>query len=237
MTSLLTTISLGGASTIFLPELITMTRSESSITASMTCSTITRVTPEFDGGQPRHRLVQHEQRGLRCQGHGDFQPLLVGDGQRRGGRVALLAEAGESQDLLGALPHQAAPRAAQEGPGHDVLQHRHVGDDLHDLEGPGDPQLADPVRAGVGDIPTAEEDPAAIHSVEAGDAVEQGALAGAVRPDDAHDLSLVHPEGDIVVGEQSPEALADALHLQAGSRAHLSLLPMLESRPHTPLGW
>ena len=45
MTSGFRTTSFGDPSTIFRPELMTTTRSESSITASITCSTMISVTP------------------------------------------------------------------------------------------------------------------------------------------------------------------------------------------------
>ena len=56
--------------------------------------------------------------------------------------------------------------------------------------------------------------PALVQAVESGDATEERALACAVGPDDADDLSLVHLERDVLIGLQPAEIFADALYIQ-----------------------
>ena len=53
----------------------------------------------------------------------------------------------------------------------------------------------------------------------AGQAVEQGGLAGAVRPDQAEDRTLVHVEGDAVQGDDAAEHDADVANREQGSIA------------------
>jgi hypothetical protein len=50
-------------------------------------------------------------------------------------------------------------------------------------------------------------DPPAVGSVGAGDGVQEGRLAGAVRADDAEYLTLGDREGDVVDGGQAAEDL------------------------------
>ena len=59
-----------------------------------------------------------------------------------------------------------------------------------------------------------EEDAALVDLVEAGDAVEEGRLAGAVGPDDADDGALVQGEVQGVDGQQAAEALGGAADLE-----------------------
>ncbi len=194
--------------------------------------------PQLHHREPGHGLVQHEDLGLHSERHGHLQPLLVGNGQCEGAKIFLLAQAREGQHLFGPAAHIGHPGVPQEAAGHDVLQHRHVADDLHDLEGAHDAELADGVRLLVGDIPALEEHPALVHPVKPGHTAEERALAGAVGADDADDLTPVHLEGDVLVGLQPAEVFADALHIQQQRSAHLpSLRSLFRKEPHTPAGW
>ena len=76
------------------------------------------------------------------------------------------------------------------------------------------PRPAMLVRAQASDVVSVEDDPAGIERLEAGDQVEQRRLAGAVRPDDAEDLALVHVEGDVRVGGQAAVALGHAFDVE-----------------------
>ena len=53
--------------------------------------------------------------------------------------------------------------------------------------------------------------------VEPGEAVEQRGLAGAVRPDQAEDLALVHVERDAVQRDDAAEHDADVANREQGA--------------------
>jgi hypothetical protein len=128
------------------------------------------------------------------------------------------------------------PDAPQKGAGHHVLEDRHVGDDLDDLERPRDAELADPMGSEAGDVPPVVAYAPDVGPVEARDAVEERALSGAVRPDDADDLPLAHREGDVVVGEEPAEALGDAADVEERRGAHSFFDPIFWRSPQTPWG-
>src|SRR5256885_1241827 len=70
-----------------------------------------------------------------------------------------------------------------------------------------------------GDRPAAVADLARAHRVIAGDQVEEGRLAGAVRADQAADRPLRDGEADIVGGDEAAEALRHVDDLE-DRRAH-----------------
>src|SRR6478672_5045331 len=86
------------------------------------------------------------------------------------------------------------------GTDEDVLQHTHPREQLEVLEGAGDPE---PDHA---DRPPVEDDVAPVEPVEAGDRVEGGRLAGAVRSDQPRDRPFGDLEGDVVERDDPAEA-------------------------------
>src|SRR5262249_28508716 len=99
-----------------------------------------------------------------------------------------------------------------------VLEHGHVIEQPLALEGPGDDEGGDPVTGQAGQLVWAavEREVAGGGPVEAGDRVENGGLARAVGADEADDLALLHPEGEIVHGPQASEVLDEACRLEQG---------------------
>src|SRR6266702_690667 len=201
--------------------------------------------------EPGHRLVQHEEPRLGGERHGDLEALLVRDGERRRQESLLVGEPGHRQELRGE-PHGRAPAwVAEEGAGGDVLEDRHIRDHLDDLEGAGDPQAADAVGLEAADLLPPEEHLSGARTVKAGDATEERALPGAVRPDDAHDLPLGDREGDVLVGDDPREALGHPADLEERGAHLLSScvasagpagvgarrLARPERSPQTPRGW
>src|SRR6202035_687333 len=79
------------------------------------------------------------------------------------------------------------------------------------LERARDAKLGGSIWLGARDVATFEDNPARGRHVHAGDAVEQGRLAGAVRADQREDLALRHIEADLIYGRQAAEALDHAL--------------------------
>src|SRR5580765_312454 len=97
---------------------------------------------------------------------------------------------------------------------HDVVEHRHVAEKREILKRPADTDGRAPVRRKTGDVFTLEQYAAARGHVAAGDAVQKGGLAGAVRPDDREKLARLHGKADVNERPDSSEAKAQILRLQ-----------------------
>ncbi|MDN5861694.1 MAG: hypothetical protein L0H84_24095, partial [Pseudonocardia sp.] len=140
--------------------------------------------------QPGHHLVEQQQPRPQRQCLRELQPARVGDGQlpRLHARLA-----GDPHPLehpvrdplgVGHPPHVAGAVEHTDG---DVLPHRHAAERPDDLEGPRDPGMRDRPGLRAGEVLALDEDPARGRLDVAGDQVDEGALAGAVGPDDAED--------------------------------------------------
>ena len=108
--------------------------------------------------------------------------------------------------LGGRRPHIVARRQAVEHVGHLGLD--------------ADAQAGDGVRADAGDRRAAEQDLAAGRPQLAGQALEEGALARAVRPDHAAQLDLLQGEVDMVDGDDAAEAHRQSPGLEERRRRH-----------------
>ncbi len=159
------TTSAGDPEQMMRPWASTCTVSHRFITACITCSIISTVTPSSRMARTighdvadlgRVEAGQHliEQQQLRARGERarDLQPLAPGDGQRRGRLVELIREPDPQRNLLRRLQRRCAPGLAQEGTDGDVLAHRQPGEGLHDLEGPREAHPRQVVRAPAGDV-------------------------------------------------------------------------------------
>src|SRR5208283_2517157 len=146
--------------------------------------------------------------------HGHFQSFLVRNGQFKRVVVSLLDQCREAEHLLGLSAHLGNTGVPQESTGHDVFQHRHVADDLHDLKCAHDAELTDDVRSLVRNVLALEKDPALVQAVESGDTTEERALACTVGPDDTNNLPTAHLERDVLIGPHPTEVFADALYIQ-----------------------
>src|SRR5207249_3933184 len=78
------------------------------------------------------------------------------------------------------------------------------------LERAADASGGDRVRRLAGDLGAVEDDVPGRRLVDAGEHVEEGRLAGPVRPDQAHDRLLGHGELDVVHGDEAAELLPNA---------------------------
>jgi hypothetical protein len=134
-------------------------------------------------------------------------------------REALL---GEALDFLLLAPHSrrahdraedARARVRPRGR-HDVLLHRHVQEQAERLERACDPARGDLVRLEPEQRLVLEEDVAVVRPVHAGDEVEERRLAGAVRADDADDLTLGDVQVEILDHGEPAEALRDVPQLE-----------------------
>ena len=89
-----------------------------------------------------------------------------------------------------------------------VLERGHVVEEADVLERPRHAERRDLVRRARGDVDVLEEDPARGRLVDAGQDVEEGRLAGAVRADQADDRAARDREVDVVHGDEAAELLA-----------------------------
>ena len=128
--------------------------------------------------------------------------------------LALQAHEGDefAQISPGSLPDAVAgaPLRAEVLADAQVLHHGHRLEGLRDLEGAGHAQMGHPVGRETVDALAVEQDVARTVE-EAGDEVEDGGLAGAVRSGHAEDLALLHLEGEVVDGGEFAEALGHML--------------------------
>ena len=104
-----------------------------------------------------------------------------------------------------ALAHAAGVRGAHE----HVLEHAHVRERLGDLVGAAQAQAADVLPRRVRDVLALELDPARVGPIHAGDEVEEGRLAGAVRPDDAQRFAFAQLHAQVVDDLHAAEGLVE----------------------------
>ena len=102
---------------------------------------------------------------------------------------------------------------------HEVVEHRHVGEQLDVLERARDADGRDLVRPAPRQLVLSaggavKQDAPALRPVEAADAVEQAGLAGAVGADDGHDLAVVDVEAHAVERGDAAEGERDRLDLK-----------------------
>ena len=145
----------------------------------------------------------------------------------------LLVELGLAAADPGELQRVADNVAVGAGMGADpdVVEHRQIGEQRDVLEGAADADFGDPVRRARQDAPALDQNVAGARLVEPGEAVEQGGLAGAVRPDQAEDCALVHVERHAVQGNDAAEHDADVANREQGPFPCASCACVIESRP------
>ncbi len=185
-------------------------------------------------GHAGGRLVEQEQRGLGGQRPRHLDQLLHAVGQRAHRLVAVGLEVEEVHQLLGLAPLRdlvpGPPGSREQGveqvgphvhvPAEEqVLQARHVLEELDVLEAAADAQLGHPLRRQARDVATAPPHAPRLGAVEAADDVEDARLARAVRPDERRHLALVEGEADGREGGQAPEVEGDAGELEDGGHA------------------
>ena len=90
-------------------------------------------------------------------------------------------------------------------PQHEVVEHRHLGEQLDVLKGAGDAQVGNAVGPHPRQGAALEADGALLRPVHPGDAVQDAGLAGAVGADDGEQLVGVDLERDPVEGLEPGE--------------------------------
>src|SRR4030095_5822529 len=96
----------------------------------------------------------------------------------------------------------------------DIIERGEPGERPHELERPRDAAGAHAMGQEPRDVLAGEADVAAVRAQGAGDQVEQGGLAGAVRPHDAEQLAGLEGEADVVDREDAATALRPPLDAQ-----------------------
>ncbi len=119
------------------------------------------------------------------------------------------------QELGGGLAHLGAVALAQLDHSHDVLFDAHAAEDRRLLGQIADAHARALVHGLGGDVLAIQADAAIVRRDQAGDHVETGGLAGAVRPEQAHDLAAMQGEADALHHRPAAERLADPVHEQA----------------------
>src|SRR6185437_1550410 len=140
-------------------------------------------------------------------------------GHRRAGDVA---EADQIDDLVdvgqlvrsrGGPSEEVLPEAAVAPAGslghHQVVADGELGEHLHPLVRPAQPQPGPPVRGKVVEVAAVQHHHPVVGPQLAADAVEQGGLAGAVRTDEADGLAGGDLERDVLDGGDAVEPLGD----------------------------
>ncbi len=98
----------------------------------------------------------------------------------------------------------------------NVVEHRQIGKQRDVLKGAADADFGDPVRRTRQDARAFHENVAGARLVEPAQAIEECGLAGAVRPDQAEDLALMHVEGNAVQRDDAAEHDADVADRKQG---------------------
>ena len=149
-------------------------------------------------GKAFGRLVEQEDARAGHQGTADGAHLLLAPAERSGHLLAALGE--DRQQLEHALERllPVRPRRRQVGAELEILEHGHERKQASALGNEHDRPLHPFVGRQPVD-PFAVEPDLALHArLDAGDAQQRAALAGAVGADEADDLALVHPQVDVV---------------------------------------
>jgi hypothetical protein len=95
-----------------------------------------------------------------------------------------------------------------------VLDHRHAGERLRDLEGPDDTEPGPTVGGKGRDVSSVEENSAAVGRQRAANAVDESGLPRSVRSDEAEPLARLDVETHPVQGSEAAEPLRQSLDLQ-----------------------
>src|SRR6266536_139642 len=145
-------------------------------------------------GQRRRRLIEEEEAGVGDEGPRDGEEPLLSSGEAARELAAPVAEDGKaSVDLIDGLALGGArDRVAAE---HEIVLHGHLREEPSRLGQVADPEAHDLVGPAPRDVAAVEDDAARGGREIAERGLEQGGLARAVGPDDAHDRPVRDLEG------------------------------------------
>ena len=185
---------------------------------------------DLPGVEAVARLVENEQFRLVQHGLGERHALPVAARQPLDDDAAHAAER---------QPLDRGVDGAVQGPAGDAAQPPHEGEVLDDAHVPVERRIlrhvADALPGGAGgahDVDAGNPDGPRARIEVAGDEPQDGALAGAVRPEQAEDLALPHLEGNAIDRQSRAEALAQPVERKDG---HMQLrYPARRRSPDRP---
>src|SRR5262249_13218887 len=132
------------------------------------------------------------------------------------GRVDLRVKPRHPIEAPQKVERKSAPPLSQRR-NHDVVAYRQSVEELIDLITLGQSELTYPRHLHTRDVAAMKEDAPRRRLHLASQHLEEGALAGAIRADDAAQLTLVDREIDVLVGNQTAELFRQASGLQRRS--------------------
>ena len=115
-----------------------------------------------------------------------------------------------------------------------ILEHRELGKDARSLKGAREPCPCESCRVRTAYRPAVERDVAGIAREVAGDQIEGGGLAGAVRADQRRDAALLDREVASVDGRDTSEALRQPLHREQSGHGAAAALPVSDTARRAP---
>src|SRR5712691_9581971 len=182
-------------------------RSENFITARMTCSIMMTATP----------CSFSPKRSARMSSTSEAESPAMASSEMRSLGFAAIARA-----------RRVVERNAE------IVEHRHAAEGFGYLEAARKAEARAPVRGMPADVLTLEPNAAFLVRQRPGDAVDERALARAVRADETDALARTHQEVDLFERCEAPEALRDAANLEQRlghqcpfRRRHASTHPMM----------
>ena len=137
--------------------------------------------------QPDRRLVDQHELRLEQQAARDLEQLLLAARQRGGLRAGLASKHGEALHQRFDAPGDVRVPSRRGRAKLQIVQHAQLREHVASLRHIGNPELEQPPRVEVGDLAAVEHDAAALHPEQAEQRLENGGLAGAVRPDHRRD--------------------------------------------------
>ena len=176
------------------------------------------------------RLVEQQHLRLVHQGHGEFEQLLLAEGEIPGMLAALIGEADKVEQFGGlrALRRRVPAEQAEEGclaqgwRGEHVGLNGHAAIDARLLVGADQSFARNVLGEELGNLAAPEAHRAMVDGKGAGDGIEQGGLARAVRSDQADDGALGHLQADGIVGDDAAEALGHVPELEQSAHPGVS---------------
>ena len=166
------------------------------------------------GIDAREGFVQEHVGGLGGQRPGDFHPAAFASGQGDGRRLAQVIDPQFRKESRYSFPGAAPVRLAQLDHGHDVLLHRHAPENGGLLRKVTEAHPRTLVHGLGGDLLAVQPDGALIGGDQAGDHVEAGRLAGAVRAEESLHLAPAKTQGYALDHRTAAVGLADPVDNQ-----------------------
>ena len=180
--------------------------------------------------EPAETLIGEEQPRLRGERAGELELFERCRAEPVGGRTGIVRQADEIERAPGpALRLGASDMAApgEIGGQRDVVAQRQFAERTRDLKGPGEPEVAHPVRRQAGNLSPFKPDRSGGRRKGAGDQIEGRRLARPVRADETQDLALLNREIDLVDGEKPPKPFGETSDLEQPQYPARPLRPSL----------